>query len=387
MTPPRDPIAAVTHADPYPYYADLVARRPLHRDDGLGLWVAAGATEVTAVLTSAVCRVRPAAEPVPSALAGSPAGAIFGHLVRMNDGPRHDPLKAAITSTLDALTSEHVEAAARRWSGDLTDAMTPHVDPSRITEFASSLTAHVVATLLGTPDETVAETARWTADFVGALAGSDSAQLARGTMAAGHLLAMGRAVMDSRASAGLLSALARQATGHESEAIIANALGFLSQAYDATTGLIGNGLVALARHPDVRCAVLSDRGLLSPMLTEVARHDAPVQNTRRFVAEDSVVAGATMRAGDAILVVLAAANRDPAVNPEPHRFDLVRRAPRTFTFGVGPHACPGTALATGIAAAGIDALLTAGLRLDGLADGITYRPAPNVRIPIFRGAA
>ena len=383
---PRDPIAAVTHADPYPYYADLVARRPFHRDDGLGLWVAAGATEVTAVLTSAACRVRPAAEPVPSALAGSPAGAIFGRLVRMNDGPRHDPLKAAITSTLDALASEHVEAAARRWSGDLTQALSPHVHPHRITEFASSLTARVVATLLGTPDETVAETARWTADFVGALAGSDSAQIARGTTAAGHLLAMGRAVMGSRVSAGLLPALARQATGQESEAIIANALGFLSQAYDATTGLVGNGLVALARHPDVRRAVLSDRGLLSPMLAEVARHDPPVQNTRRFVAEDGVVAGATMRAGDAILVVLAAANRDPAVNPEPHRFDLARSTPRSFTFGVGPHACPGTALAMGIAAAGIDALLTAGLRLDGLADGITYRAAPNVRIPIFRGA-
>jgi cytochrome P450 len=220
---------------------------------------------------------------------------------------------------------------------------------------------------------------------VGALAaGGDAAQLERGQAAAGHLLAMGRAVMSGPASAGLLPALARHAASQDLEAIVANALGFLSQAYDATTGLIGNALLALARHPEVRRIVVADRGRLPAMLAEVARHDAPVQNTRRFVAEDTAVEGVTMHAGDAILVVLAAANRDPAANADPHRFDLARPAPRTFTFGVGPHACPGTALATAIAAAGVDTLLTSGLRVERLADGVTYRPAPNVRIPIFR---
>ena len=62
---PPDPIAAVTHPDPYPFYAGLVAQRPLYRDDALGLWVAASAGAVTAVLASDLCRVRPPAEPVP----------------------------------------------------------------------------------------------------------------------------------------------------------------------------------------------------------------------------------------------------------------------------------------------------------------------------------
>jgi len=47
MLAPSDPIAAVTHPDPYPYYANLVAERPLYRDESLGLWVAAGAAAVT----------------------------------------------------------------------------------------------------------------------------------------------------------------------------------------------------------------------------------------------------------------------------------------------------------------------------------------------------
>src|SRR5262249_57507289 len=68
---PRDPIAAVTHSDPYPYYAQLVATRPFHRDDTLGLWVACSAAAVTDVLGHPACRVRPPSEPVPRPLPGS----------------------------------------------------------------------------------------------------------------------------------------------------------------------------------------------------------------------------------------------------------------------------------------------------------------------------
>lgn len=74
MTPPRHPIAAVTHADPYPYYAQLVARAPVYRDEALDRWVASSADAVTAVLSSDLCRVRPPTEPVPRALLGSRAG-------------------------------------------------------------------------------------------------------------------------------------------------------------------------------------------------------------------------------------------------------------------------------------------------------------------------
>ena len=52
---PKDPIAAVTHADPYPYYADLVAKTPVYRDEALGIWVASSADAVTGVLTSESC--------------------------------------------------------------------------------------------------------------------------------------------------------------------------------------------------------------------------------------------------------------------------------------------------------------------------------------------
>ena len=80
MTFPSNPIAAVTHPDPYPYYTDLGTRAPLAWNATLGLWVAASAEAVTAVLTSELCRVRPTTEPVPRSLLGSPAADIFRHL-------------------------------------------------------------------------------------------------------------------------------------------------------------------------------------------------------------------------------------------------------------------------------------------------------------------
>jgi cytochrome P450 len=373
--PPATPIAAVTHEDPYPYYAGLVARRPLSRDDALGLWVATGAAAVTDVLTSEACRVRPVAEPVPAAIAGSSAGDVFGRLVRMNDGPAHAALKPAVTAALDALAPARVASLARASAIELAGGLAPHRDRAGLDAFAVRLAPSVVARLLGAPPDALPEIVRDAGDFVAGIApGATQAALARGIAAADALLARGRSLASS---GGLVATLARHVPASAADAVVANALGFLSQAYDATAGLIGNTLVALARHPECRDAALPR------VVSEVARHDAPVQNTRRFVAADAVIGGQRMKEGDVVLVVLAAANRDPEANPDPARFDVGRSAPRTFTFGVGPHACPGAMLATTIAAAGVETLLAAGLDLDGLGDGVVYRPSANARVPVF----
>jgi cytochrome P450 len=371
MDRPADPLAAVTHADPYPYYADLVARRPLQRDDVLGLWVAAGAAAVTAVLTSELGRVRPAAEPVPRALLGSPAGEIFGHLVRMNDGAAHVRLKPGVSARLAALDPARVAAEAGAWALHLAGELEPAARAERVTDFAFRLPAYVVASLLGVAPPALAATAEWTGDFVRCLAAAPTpAQLDRGRAAAGEL---------ARLVGGLLR---REAI----DAVVANAVGYLSQSYEATAGLIGNTLVALGRQPQLRERVGSDAGLLHRVVREVVRHDPPVQNTRRFVAADGLVAGQAMKAGEAVLVVLAAANRDPSVNADPDRFDPLRRERQAYTFGVGAHACPGEALATAIAEAGVARLLACGVRPADLVERVGYRPSANTRVPVFAPA-
>ncbi len=384
MSWPKDPIAAVTHPDPYPYYADLAARRPLYRDDALQLWVASSAAAVTAVLASDLCRVRPPAEPVPRALLGSPAGELFGHFVRMNDGPGHCPFKGALATALDALDPARVAEPGRRWAQALADTLGADTDLARLTDFAYRLPVVSIATLLGVPEEDLDRTVLWTKRFVAAVApGCSPETLERGKEAAGHLLDLFLALLDGPTE-GLLAALATEArrVGRGDETVIAaNGIGLMFQAYDATAGLIGNTLAALGRDAGLRERAAADAEVLEQVVLETLRHDPPVQNTRRFVARDGVVAGAAMRENDAILVVLAAANRDPAANPDPDRFDPFRLDRHIFTFGAGGHACPGERLATTIAQAGVEALLRAGIDAERFAGALAYRPAANLRIP------
>ena len=390
MTGPRDPIAAVTHPDPYPYYAELGARR-LYRDDTLGLWVAASASAVTSVLESDACRVRPAAEPVPNAIVGSPAGDIFGRLVRMNDGEAHAAMKPAVQASLAPLDASRVAAEARRWAGRLTDELEPKAHPDGVTEFAFRLSVYVVGSLIGLAPDRLRATAEWMSDFVRCIApGGTTEQIEKAKAAANELIVMFRgALATSSPASALLPALAREASrARRADAdVVANAIGFLSQAYEATAGLIGNTLVTLARHRAIADRAAADVTFTTAVVREVVRWDPPVQNTRRFVARDAVIAGQPMREGDVVLVVLAAANRDPAANPDPARFDPGRAERRAFTFGAGVHACPGETLATGIAAAGVERLLAIQLPLEPLAERITYRASGNTRIPLFGARA
>jgi cytochrome P450 len=385
MMIPQDPITAVTHPDPYAYYASLVAYKPLYYDDELRLWVASSAGAVTAVLTNNICRARPATEPIPVALLGSPAADIFRHLVRMNDGEKHFPFKQAVASSLASIDAVKVAQQSNEWAQFLMEESGSKAVPDDLSRFAFHLPVFVVGSLLGVPPDMLNQTALWMSDFARCFAPASSpGQIERGKTAAGHLLMMFRALMARED--GLLGALAREAkrVGREEiDVIIANGVGFLSQAYEATAGLIGNTLLALASRPEIRYQVTSDSNLLRPVIQEVLRYDSPVQNTRRFLAQDGCVADEEMKAGDVILVILAAANRDPSVNPDPERFDVFRKERRIFTFGVGPHACPGEALATTIAKAGVERLIISGVAFERLTETMTYRASANTRIPLF----
>jgi cytochrome P450 len=386
---PPDPIAAVIHPDPYPYYAELVASKPLYRDETLGLWVASSAAVVSTVLTSDLCRVRPLNEPIPRALIGSPAAAIFGHLVRWNDGAQHGPCKQAVQACLHSIDERSTVEPGRKWARLLLGQSQPE-SAARPGDFAFHLPVYVIASLLGVPQEELHHTAVWVGEYVRGLApASTASQVKQGKMASRHLLELFHALL-RRLQAGpdqsllaVLAGEARRAGCEETEKIVANAIGLLSQSYEATAGLIGNTVVALASHRHVREQVAADPRLLRLVIEEVLRFDPPGQNTRRYLAQQGQVAGQAMQEGDGILVLLAAANRDPALNPHPEQFDIHRQDRRMLTFGAGPHSCPGPTLAALIAQAGVEQLLASGADLEQLAASVVYRPSVAVRIALL----
>jgi len=384
---PESLLTAAVHPDPYPYYAALLAYRPIYREHRLGLWVALGAREVAGVLSSDAMRVRPPAEPVPPAIIGAPAGEIFRNLVRMNDGPRHAKAKAAVGACLAAIDAAQVAATARREAASLARSLDTQ-QRRELDLFNLALPVRVIAQMIGLPEEIAARCAVLVGDFVRCLSPlSGPSDIAQSNKAAESLLQLLRDAWQRNNEFAPHAERLRDLGIPERDAVLANLVGFMSQTYEATAGLIGNTLLALANHPHLRRRIAGDDALLQRVIEEVARHDPSVHNTRRFVAEDCVIAGETLKAGDQILVVLAAANRDPAHCDRPHVFDPDRTDRRSFTFGAGRHACAGQAIAATIAAAGIQVLMAHGLDIAALAGPVEYRKSVNSRIPLFGGAA
>lgn len=385
---PESVLEAASHPDPYPYYAALLAYSPLYREERLNLWVALGAAAVAEILGSDLCRVRPAAEPVPTAIAGAPAGDIFRHLVRMNDGPGHAKAKAGVSACLAAFDPAQLAAIARRDAAKLAGALAG-AQRSGIDRFSVALPVQVIAQMIGLAPELATRCAILIGDFVHCLSPLSTAdEIARSNNAAAALMAILRDEMRLKTHGGAAMTAERlQSLGIDDiDSVLANLVGFMSQTYEATAGLIGNTLLVLARHADLRRRVAGDDALLHRVVEEVVRFDPPVHNTRRFIAQDCTVAGQAMKAGDQILVVLAAANRDLSLHERPHIFDPARADRRNFTFGAGRHACAGQAIATGIAAAGIQALIAHGLDVAALVGPVQYRRSVNARVPLFGGA-
>lgn len=365
-----DPIIAATHANPYPYYAQLRAEGGLVFHQGLKLWLASSARAVAAVLTHPGCHVRPAHEPVPKAIVDGIAGQVFGRLMRMNEGEKQRCPRAAIEPGLGLIDENEVRSlvAAR--------LIAPGADGLYKAMFRGPVC--VVAALLGFSPAQGRAISDLTADFVACLSPlSDQVQLQAAHAAAEQLRGyfIGLLADPSVHSPLLLGIKQRFATtSSDHEMLIANLIGLCSQTFEATAGLIGNGLVAWIQQPSLQ-------GDMDDWIAETQRFDPPVQNTRRFVAAPCDIDGVSLNPGDVVLVLLASANRDPQLNDDPDTFLLERPNRRSFTFGHGRHHCPGQSLALTLASATLKQIQAINPSLDRL--NWHYRPSLNGRIPLF----
>ena len=141
----------------------------------------------------------------------------------------------------------------------------------------------------------------------------------------------------------------------------------LNAGHETTTNLIGNGTWALLRFRDQRRRLREEPSLAPTAIEELLRFDSPVQFTSRVLKEDMTVGGKPMKAGQLALVLLGAANRDPAQFTDPDRLDVGRADNKHVAFGLGPHFCLGAPLARLEGRIVLQTLLRRlpGLRLDG----------------------
>ena len=128
------------------------------------------------------------------------------------------------------------------------------------------------------------------------------------------------------------------------EELIANLIVFFNAGFRTTANLIGSGLILVLGHPAAAEALRADRALAPAFVEEILRVEPPVHFAVRYAAEDTEVAGVPVPAGRTVLVLTAAANRDPDRFPDPDRFDPTRGDDQHYAFSVGPHYCLGAML-------------------------------------------
>jgi cytochrome P450 len=222
-------------------------------------------------------------------------------------------------------------------------------------DLAAPLPVMVIASMLGIPPEDHGRFKHWS-DDIAATANlpenlSDetltSASTATRELADYFRDLVGK--MRAGQGAGLLAAMAaaEEAGDRLNEAeLYANAILILNAGHETTTNLIGNGTLALLRHPDQWQRLRSDPALVEGAVEELLRYDSPVQFTNRTAHEDVTLGDHTITAGQKVVVILGAANRDPAKFPDPDRLDITRaEAAHHVAFGQGPHYCLGAPLA------------------------------------------
>lgn len=151
---------------------------------------------------------------------------------------------------------------------------------------------------------------------------------------------------------------------------------------ETTTNLLGNAVLLLGRNPDARWQIVSDMSLLPAAVEEVLRFDGPVPTLTRTVKNDIELHGSVIPAGEKVLLLLAAANRDPRVFDDPERFDIHRQGPNHIEFGSGIHYCMGASVARLEARIVFEELLARFPGYELASTDLTYFNTPSIRGPV-----
>lgn len=365
--------------DPYPTYAELRRSDPIHWHEPFGAWVLTRYDDVMAAVHDP--RLRSDRAGGMDERAGrpelAPLFAVIGAQMNITNPERHHRLRALVAKVFTPRAVDALRPAVETLVNELIDQLPQQGRFDVIADFAFPLPARVIARLLGLESSELAQLKRWSDDF-SAIFGTDPSaespeQYQRALRSTEELTTFFRAEFARRrASPGedLLSLLVMadiEGDRLSETELIANANLLLAAGHETTTHLIGNGLLALLRHPDQLALLLDEPSLIPNAIEEFLRYDGTVQFMYRQAGEDLTIGGRIIRKGQLVYLMFAAANRDPARFPDPDRLNVRRSIGNHLAFGHGPHVCLGAALARMEADVAFQALLRrcSGLRLTG----------------------
>jgi cytochrome P450 len=350
-----NPMSPDVIANPYPHYHRLRTLDPVHRSP-LGVFVASRHADVSFVLRDKrfgkdfVGRMT---RRFGAQVLDEPVYRSMSHWMLQMDPPDHTRLRGLVVKAFTARRVEDMRPRIQEIVDETLDRVEPRGEMDLIADFALRLPVKVICDMLGIPEE-------------------DHEMIFSGARGGGRLLdpvPLSRAEIDQANADNLATAayfhslfelrrrqpgddlttqlVQAEEQGHKltNEELTANVILLFGAGHETTVNLIGNGLLALHRHPDQLRLLRENPALIANAIEELLRYDSSVQLTGRTALEDVAVGGVDVAKGESVLCLLGAANRDPAVYPDPDRLDITRSNIRPMSFGGGIHFCLGAQLA------------------------------------------
>ena len=347
-----NPLSPEMAQDPYPIYAKLRARDPVHRSRLMQALLFSRYADVDVVLRdhrrfSSDTRKRAASRRQRASLP-----IVDEPSMLFVDPPDHTRLRALVSKAFTRRAVADLEPRIREVMTTLLDGVEDPSSFDLMAAVANHLPMIAIAEMLGIPSEDRSQFATWSGQRARILEPTlSAAEKAAADAAMRSLDAYLMPIIAARRADpkdDIISALAQaEEEGDkltEREVLIMIRL-LLVAGNETTTNLIGNGMLALLRHPDQMAALRADPALIPAAVEELLRFDSPVQVDSRIAVEDCDVNGFGVQRGDNVVLLLGAANRDPDQFDAPDRLDVGRRAQKHLAFGRGIHYCIGAPLA------------------------------------------
>jgi cytochrome P450 len=345
-------------ANPYPTYAELRSTAPVHRatlPDGRGVWLVTRYEDVLAIFKDERFVKDWRKVMTPEQLAQIPAIPEVMKPLSQNmldtDPPDHTRLRALVSKAFTPRLVERMRPRVQAIADGLLDAVEGKGEMDLIDDYAFPLPITVIAELLGVPSEDRNSFREWSD---AAVSGNASQEYLEKILVP-HMRAFTdylRALFEAKRKDpedDLVSALVRAEEAGEKlneDELLGMVFLLLVAGHETTVNLIGNGTLALLRHPEQLRKLSDDPSLIKPAVEELLRYDGPVEtSTERFAKEDVAIGETVIPKGEMVLVVIAAADHDSERFPDPDVLDITRADNKHLAFGKGIHHCLGAPLA------------------------------------------
>jgi cytochrome P450 len=378
-----DPYDVDINADPYPTYARLREEAPAYHNDRYDFWALSRHADVEGALRDWQTFSNTRSDILDIIRSGVelPSGVLL-----FEDPPVHTRHRGLMSRVFTPRRMAELEDQVRAYCARCLDPLVGSSGFDIITELGAMLPMRVIGMLLGIPEQDQVAVRNKTDSNLRTVPGRPmevkEEEVASGAMFADYVEWRSQHPSDDLMTQ-LLNAEFEDEDGETRKLTRQEVLTYtavLAGAGNETTGrLIGWLAKVLAEHPDQRREVVEDRSLIPAVIDETLRFEPTGHATARYVMHDVEYHGTTIPAGSAILMILAAANRDHRRYADADRFDIHREGTQHLTFGYGLHYCLGANLARLEGRVALDELLTRFPEWGVDYDGMKLAPTSTVR--------